>query len=58
VAGSERGLWCLRDASAAAWKLGTELNIDVGATGNLTEKDLDNVSAGAIYIKYGGLDGD
>lgn len=27
----------------------TELNIDVATTGNLTQKDLDNVSAGAIY---------
>jgi hypothetical protein len=29
----------------------TELNIDVSATGDLTDKDLDNVSGGAIYIK-------
>lgn len=31
----------------------TELNIDVGATGHLTENELDNVAAGAIYMKYG-----
>ena len=29
----------------------TELNIDVAGTGNLTEKDLDNVAGGSHYIK-------
>jgi hypothetical protein len=29
----------------------TELNIDLSATGNLTDKDLDSVSSGAIHIK-------
>jgi len=37
---------------SATGKSITELNIDLGATGNLTEKDLDNVSAGAISIYW------
>jgi len=29
----------------------TELNIDLGATGNLSEKDLENVTGGSITTK-------
>jgi methyl coenzyme M reductase subunit C-like uncharacterized protein (methanogenesis marker protein 7) len=29
----------------------TEINIDLAATGNLTEKDLDNVAGGVVYVK-------
>lgn len=29
----------------------TELNIDVAATGRLTEKDLDNVAGGFTFVK-------
>jgi len=34
----------------------TELNIDLGATGNLTEKDLEDVAGGSsrLYIKDAG----
>lgn len=31
----------------------TELNIDVAATGHLSEKDLDNVAGGSVSIKFG-----
>lgn len=31
-----------------------ELNIDLGAIGNLSEKDLDNVSAGFIWGQHEG----
>ena len=43
---------------AATGKNLSTLNIDLTSTGNLTDKDLDNVAGGAIYIKYGGLSGD
>jgi hypothetical protein len=46
---------CIRNATG---KNITELNIDLSSTGNLSEKDLDDVAGGAIYIKYGGLTGD
>jgi hypothetical protein len=45
----------IRDATG---KSVAELNIDLSSTGNVSEKDLDNVAGGAIYIKYGGLSGD
>lgn len=40
-------------ANATGRKI-TELNIDLGATGDLTEKDLDQLSGGvkSIFIKY------
>ena len=31
-----------------------ELSIDLAAKGHLTDKDLDQVSGGPIYMKYGG----
>ena len=43
---------------AATGKNISALNIDLSLTGNLSEKDLDNVAGGGIYIKYGGLSGD
>ena len=45
----------IRDATG---KNISELNIDLSSTGNLSDKDLDSVAGGAIYIKYGGLSGD
>ena len=41
---------------AATGRSITELNIDVGATGHLSEKDLDNVAGGRATIKFGPLD--
>ena len=40
-------------ANATGRKI-TELNIDLGATGDLTEKDLEQLSGGvkSIFIKY------
>ncbi|MGA2987763.1 MAG: hypothetical protein ABSG32_28575 [Terriglobia bacterium] len=35
----------------ATGKTITELNIDVAATGRLTEKDLDNVAGGFTFVK-------
>jgi len=43
---------------AATGKNITALNIDLRSTGNLSEKDLDDVTGGAIHIKYGALSGD
>jgi hypothetical protein len=34
-----------------------ELNIDLAAVNELSRKDLDDVTAGAIYMKYGGIGG-
>ena len=42
---------------AATGKNISELNIDLSSTGNLNQKDLDNVVGGAIYIKYGPHEG-
>jgi hypothetical protein len=39
----------IRDATG---KSITELNIDLSSTGNLSEKDLENVAGGVIAIKY------
>ncbi len=36
----------------------TELSIDLGTTGDLTQKELDNVSGGPIYMKYSNPTGD
>ncbi len=36
----------------ATGKTITELNIDLGATGKLSEKDLSNASGGAAYWKW------
>jgi hypothetical protein len=33
----------------ATGRIITELNIDVAATGNLTEKDLDQISGGRVH---------
>ena len=43
---------------AATGKKISALNIDLSSTGKLSDKDLDTVAGGAIYMKYSGLTGD